>query len=288
MQVGISGPVHYKDYGGDGPLILLIHGIASSSASWVGLGPLLAARHRVLAIDLPGFGRSPLKGRSPDVESQADLVATFLERVDGEPAVLVGTSLGGLVSMLVAARYPDVVERLIPISPAVPGIRRTHIGAKNLFGFVIPTIPGIGSTIMRGGSNNVSVDTHVRYALEHVTHDHSKIDPDIREAIISATSKWMEGPDFTEAYISTMKSIYPFIFQSRQFDAEIGDIIAPTHIIGGADDPVVSSKNLERVLKVRPDWELTLMENVGHAPHIEEPAWLADLLLEWLRAPANA
>ncbi len=288
MQLSIRGPVHYKDYGGKGPLILLIHGIASSSASWLALGPLLTDYGRVLAIDLPGFGRSALKGRSADVESQADLVATFIDRVADRPAVIVGSSLGGLISFLVAARYPETVERLLPLTPAVPGIRRSHLGAKNLFGFMIPTIPGLGSAIMKWGSSNVSAETHVEYALAHVTHDPDGIAPEVRAAIVKATTRWLAGPDYSSAYISSMKSLYPFVLQSRFFDDEIRAIGAPTHIIGGRKDPVVSHRNLERVIAVRPDWELTLLDDVGHAPHIEEPDWLADIMLEWLRAPANA
>ncbi|MBT8250263.1 MAG: alpha/beta hydrolase [Acidimicrobiia bacterium] len=288
MQVSIRGPVHFKDYGGKGPLILLIHGIASSSASWVALGPLLTDFGRVLAIDLPGFGRSPLKGRSADVESQADLVATFIERVSKKPAVIVGSSLGGLISFITAARYPETVERLLPITPAVPGIRWTHLGAKNLFGFMIPTIPGLGSAIMRWGSSNVSAETHVEYALAHVTHNPERIAPEVRAAIVKATTRWLRSPDYSAAYISSMKSLYPFVLQSRAFDEEVRLIEAPTHIIGGRKDPVVSHRNLERVIGVRPDWELTLLDDVGHAPHIEEPDWVAEIMLEWLRAPANA
>jgi pimeloyl-ACP methyl ester carboxylesterase len=288
MQLSIGGPVHYKDYGGDGPLILLVHGIASSSASWMGFADRLTEKHRVLAIDMPGFGRSPLNGRSPDVESQADLVATFIDRVADGPVNVIGSSLGGLIGFLVAARYPDTTSRLIPISPAVPGIRRSHLGAKNLFGFILPTIPGLGSAIMKWGSSNVGVETHVHYALEHVAYDHESIDPEIKKAIVKSTERWMGQPDFAKSYISTMKSLYPYVFQNRLFDTEIADITAPTHIIGGAEDPVVAHKNLERVLTVRPDWELTLLEKVGHAPHIEEPRWLSEIVLEWLRAPANA
>jgi len=287
MQLGISGPVHYRDYGGEGPLVVLVHGIASSSASWIGFAEELIQQHRVLAIDLPGFGRSPLSGRSPDVESQADLVATFIDRVADESVVLIGSSLGGLIGFLVASRYPDTVHRLIPISPAVPGIRRSHLGARNLFGFIFPTIPGVGTAVMKWGSSNVGVETHVRFALEHVAYDHESIDPNIKKAIVKSTARWMSEPDFAKSYINTMKSLYPFVLQSKLFDAEIADIVAPTHIIGGYKDPVVAHRNLERVMTVRPDWELTLLEKVGHAPHIEEPQWLAEIVLEWLRAPAN-
>ncbi len=288
MQLGISGPVYFKDYGGDGQLIVLVHGIASSSASWMALAPRLTEHGRVVALDLPGFGRSPLAGRSPDVESQADLVATFINRLADDPVVLVGSSLGGLISFLVAGRYTDVVDRLVPLTPGVPGIRRSHLGARNLFGFVVPTIPGVGATIMKWGRSNISAANHVQYALDHVTHDPSAVDPDVKAAIIKATKRWLASPDSSRAYIETMRSLYPFILQNKAFDHEIQTITAPTHIIGGQDDPVVSHRNLARVLEIRPDWELTLLDDVGHAPHIEEPDWLADVMLEWLRAPANA
>src|SRR5438067_3596336 len=96
----LGGPVHYVDHGGQGPALLMIHGLGGSTLNWLDVAPGLAARNRVLAIDLVGFGLTPPAGRRSDVPTNLRLVDAFLREVVGEPAVLVGNSMGGLLSML--------------------------------------------------------------------------------------------------------------------------------------------------------------------------------------------
>jgi pimeloyl-ACP methyl ester carboxylesterase len=99
--------------GGDGPALVLVHGLGGSATNWCELAPLLARGHRVLIPDLPGHGRSePLAGIS-GLEAYADRVAALMELEGIEQAPVVGHSLGGLVVLRLALRRPELVSSLV-------------------------------------------------------------------------------------------------------------------------------------------------------------------------------
>jgi pimeloyl-ACP methyl ester carboxylesterase len=104
--------------GGSGPPLVLVHGLGGAAFNFTLLAPLLAERHRVLVPDLPGHGGT---AALPSVESLADLaghVARVAEREDMVPAALVGYSLGGVVSLRLAAERPEAVSALALIASA--------------------------------------------------------------------------------------------------------------------------------------------------------------------------
>ena len=73
-MLDVEGPVYVADFGGDGPVMLLVHGLGGAHLNWMAVAPQLAAHHRVYALDLPGFGRSPLAGRRSTIAANVDLV----------------------------------------------------------------------------------------------------------------------------------------------------------------------------------------------------------------------
>src|SRR5437879_4560738 len=101
--IDLDGPVHYADFGGTGPTLVLVHGLGGSHVNWLAVAPVLARRARVLAVDLAGFGRTPLGERSADVHTNRVLLDRFLDAVAAGSAVLVGNSMGGLLAMMEAA-----------------------------------------------------------------------------------------------------------------------------------------------------------------------------------------
>src|SRR5580658_7670330 len=97
----LEGPVHYLE-GGSGPPVVLVHGLGGSHVNWLAVAPQLARKRHVLVPDLAGFGRTPLAGRSSSIEANRALLDSFLRVIVKEPAVLVGNSMGGLISILEA------------------------------------------------------------------------------------------------------------------------------------------------------------------------------------------
>ena len=99
--------------GGDGPSLVLVHGLGGAASNWVELAPALARSYRVLALDLPGHGGSAPLPAAPSLTPFADVVRTVTEREALLPAAVVGHSLGGLVGLRLALRRPDAVRALL-------------------------------------------------------------------------------------------------------------------------------------------------------------------------------
>lgn len=113
---------------GTGPPIVLVHGLGGASSNWSELAPLLATRHRVLAVDLPGHGGSEPLAAAHELDTFADAVAACIEREDVAPAVVIGHSLGGAVALRLAARRPELVSALVLAAPA--GISSSTLRAR--------------------------------------------------------------------------------------------------------------------------------------------------------------
>ncbi len=113
--------LHIASDGGDGPVVILIHGIASSAATFTSVLPKLTPRHRCISIDLLGFGESPVPdGATYTIEEHvASITATIRSLKLRAPFILVGHSLGSLLSARYAAQHPEQVSRLILVSPPV-------------------------------------------------------------------------------------------------------------------------------------------------------------------------
>src|SRR5260221_13552676 len=111
-MVDLEGPVHVADFGGEGPAIVLVHGLGGSHVNWLAVGPSLARSARVVAIDLVAFGRTPPEGRSSSVGANADLLARFIDQEIKGPAVVGGKLMCGVISLMSPARRAELVPGL--------------------------------------------------------------------------------------------------------------------------------------------------------------------------------
>jgi pimeloyl-ACP methyl ester carboxylesterase len=126
--------------GGDGPPLVLVHGLGGSATNWVELAPLLARDYRLLVPDLPGHGGSePLAGVS-GLQSYADRVASVIEHERAAPAPIVGHSLGGLVVLRLALRRPDAVSAVVLAASA--GLSVGNVWGRNLLTAFTVVRPG--------------------------------------------------------------------------------------------------------------------------------------------------
>ncbi|MBD0349010.1 MAG: alpha/beta fold hydrolase [Thermoleophilia bacterium] len=98
---------------GDGPPVLLVHGLGGAAATWIAVAPPLAERHRVVVPDLPGHGGSSPVPALPNLNPFADAVEALLRREEAAPAAVVGHSLGGVVALRLALRHPDLVNAVV-------------------------------------------------------------------------------------------------------------------------------------------------------------------------------
>lgn len=118
---GIRSILHIADDEGDGPAVILVHGIASSSVTFQNLVPLLTARHRVISIDILGHGQSPAPvGASYRVDEHVEWLHRTIRSLRlREPFVIVGHSLGALIVARYARQHPRQVSRVVLVSPPI-------------------------------------------------------------------------------------------------------------------------------------------------------------------------
>src|SRR5947207_11462634 len=124
-----GGRVRYLT-GGEGPPLVLVHGLGGSATNWTELAPLLARRHRLLIPDLPGHGGSEPLAAVSGLQLYADRVVAVMEAEDASPAPVVGHSLGGLVVLRLALRRPDAVSAIVLAGAA--GLSTGNVWGRNL------------------------------------------------------------------------------------------------------------------------------------------------------------
>ncbi len=148
--IDLDGPLHSLDYGGpaDGPQVVAVHGLGGSAVNWSALAPLLTGRCRVLAPDLAGHGLTRSLGRGTRVATNRALLHRFLEAVTTPPVILMGNSMGGMISLLEAGAEPDAVAGLILVDPALPIVPARPDPAVTAL-FAAYATPGVARLLMR-------------------------------------------------------------------------------------------------------------------------------------------
>jgi pimeloyl-ACP methyl ester carboxylesterase len=283
--VDLGGPVHFADFGGQGPPMVLVHGLGGSIPNWMAVGGPLSARHRVFALDLPGFGRTPLADRAATVEANATLLGRFIDKIAGAPAIVAGNSMGGVIAAMTAAARPDAISRLILVSAAFPRPFGAPIDLRVSALFALWMTPVIGSLLLRKRRMEVPPAQAVRETLHLCGVDADKIPPEILAAMVAVAEERLNMPWATDAFVTATRSVVLAISRPRRFHAMLHAITSPTLLIQGTRDRVVSVAAAEEIARRRRDWTLAIFDGVGHIPQLEAPerwlervhGWLADL-----------
>jgi pimeloyl-ACP methyl ester carboxylesterase len=126
--------------GGDGPPLVLVHGLGGSATNWVDLAPLLSRHYRLVVPDLPGHGGSEALAGASGLQPYADRVAAVIEHERAVPAPVVGHSLGGLVVLRLALRRPDAVSAVVLAASA--GLSVGNVWGRNLLTAFTVVRPG--------------------------------------------------------------------------------------------------------------------------------------------------
>ena len=290
----VDGPVHYLDFGGpahpDAPPLVMVHGLGGNALNWMAVGPLLAETHRTVALDLAGFGQTPLYGRSATVGANAQLVHDFVAKVIGEPATLMGNSMGGHIAMLEAADHPQSVKSLILVDPAIPGPHVRRPEPRMLGAMAALSVPGLAETLLDRELRSLGPVGLVRRALELVCADPLRVDPEIVEAHVQLTREREHlGAQNMRAFIQATRSIGLRMADPR-FWSRVAAVKAPTLVIHGGLDRLIPVSAAHELHRRRPDWDLKVLEGVGHVPMLETPDRFMDALNGWTahRIPSAA
>lgn len=272
------GPLHVVDHGGAGGTIVLVHGLGGSHVNWTLVAKRLATAGRVVAVDLPGFGRSAPVPRC-DLDAHVSAVSTTIDSFGGR-AILVGNSMGGLASMLVAAQRPELVEALVLVAPAAPLPRFTvpanpWIAAR----LAAQSLPGVGPALTDALRRRLTPSQLVKLTFDSITS--KPVAPDAFDEAVDLADIRRSYPWVGRAFSESAASVRSWILHPGRYVDMTRSIERPALITWGDRDPVVPPKALQALARHRPDWETRVFEGVGHVPQLEMPVLFGDTLLDW-------
>jgi pimeloyl-ACP methyl ester carboxylesterase len=262
--------VNYVEMGEGEPLVF-VHGLAGCWQNWLENIPHFARTHRVIAIDLPGFGESELPLEHITIPGYGRFVDAFLGEIGVERAAIVGNSMGGFISAEVAVSHPSRVSKLVLVSAAgVMTVRTAELAvAKRLarsFHMSAARVLSRRETIVRRrGMRKLILWGVVRYP--------ELLQPELVYEIASGGGK----PGFMDAF----KAILDYDFSDR-----LPEVEHPTLVVWGRNDRIVPVGGAYRYERLIPDSRRLIFEDTGHVPMIERPALFNRLLEDFLeRAP---
>ncbi|WP_230203054.1 alpha/beta fold hydrolase [Parafrankia discariae] len=282
----LDGPVHYTEFGAPGttvgsPPVVCVHGLGGSYTNWLALAPLLASTSRVLAPDLAGHGRTPLGGRGADVAANRLLLDRFLGEVVGEPVILVGNSMGGLIGMLQAVHRPESVRGLVLLDPALPLRRGDWPEPLVVASFATVILPGLGAWALARRRARVGPAGTVAQTLRLCATDPARIPASAVEALVDIGHERAGMDGVERAYVAAARSVVGRVVRGGPLRRLIRQVDVPTLLVHGSDDRLVPVALARQVAGLRPDWRLAVVPGCGHLPQLEDAAGTAELLTGW-------
>jgi len=279
--VDLGGPVTYAELGGSGRPIVCVHGLGGNILNWVVLAPLLGRLGRVVALDLPGFGRSPLAGRSTRIGDQARVLARFLGHI-GQPAMLLGSSMGGLIALQVAAAQV-AIDRLVLLAPAQPPPRGTlrRTPPAMIARGLLALLPGVGELMWRGAMRRPA-EEQLAATMRLVCHQPSRLPAALLEAQRTLLAERARRPESGTAFLQATRSVALTLMQRRRYADMVAAVRVPTLLIQGRQDKLVSLEASRAMARARPDFTLHEIDDVGHVPQMELPEAVMAALEAWL------
>ncbi|HEV2032631.1 MAG TPA: alpha/beta hydrolase [Candidatus Dormibacteraeota bacterium] len=285
--VDIGGPVAYTDHGGSGPPMVLVHGLGGSQQNWMLVASAIAdAGYRVTTLDLAGFGATPLAGRESTLETNRRIIDGFIKYLGQGPVVLVGHSMGGLISMLEAGANPDSVSLLVLLDPAVPLAKTSPLKPlPQAWVKALAHRPRVGAALATGLAKLEGPERLIGNALRQYCFDASQLDRGLVAAMVDGErARIARG----HAYVGYMQAYKSMLIRLRMVEAYDQEVVmkvkAPTLLIAGSADTLTLTEFVRRLTGVRPDWTYEEMSGVGHNPQMEAPDRFVTVLLNWLRS----
>jgi pimeloyl-ACP methyl ester carboxylesterase len=253
------------------PVLLLVHGMAGSSATWRPVLPKLAERFTVVAPDLPGHGESDKPRQDYSLGAHANALRDLMIALGIERATVVGQSLGGGVAMQLAYQHPRHCERLVLVSSGGLGTEVSWMlraltlpGAEYLMPVLFPSfVRDVGNAVSRGLGRLGVRWPHVEQEWRAYA---SLAEPENRPAFVRTLRAVVEPG-------GQSVSAHDRLYLASQM---------PTLIVWGERDRIIPVAHAHAAHEALPGSRLVVFESSGHFPHSEEPEAFAVALIDFI------
>ncbi len=272
----------------DAPPALFVHGLGGSAHNWTDLAGVLHEHLAIEALDLPGHGRSgPAVDRRYTPGAHAHAVIAYLEHSGRGPVHLVGNSMGGAVSILVAARRPDLVRTLTLISPAVPDNRLRVYPLRHDPLMALLAVPVLGEWGIKRFNRKYAPEVRAKGTIKLCFADPKRYPKERLDEAIAEARDRMDLPWAESALLRSMRGLArDQLLRGRRGWATMRRIEAPTLVVWGDADRLVAPDLAPYVAAAVPNSRLSVLDHIGHTAMMEDPVTTARMILALLEDAA--
>jgi pimeloyl-ACP methyl ester carboxylesterase len=266
--------------GDDSVTAVYVHGLGGSSTNWTDLAAQLSPFADGVAVDLPGFGLSePAADFDFSLDAHTEVVSDYISGLQVGPVHLLGNSMGGAVALLVAARRPELVRTLTLISPAMPDLRidpRRLSDPRMAFAY----LPFIGGPVRRRlaelGARERAMQVIRLCFAEPDAFPESRLGELEEEHGARAELAWAASAMAR----STFGIFRTWLARGNaSLWAVAPTVTAPTLVVWGVRDRVISVRRAARIARLLPRARLLVLPRTGHVPQMERPVAVAKAVL---------
>ena len=259
---------------GNGPALLLLHGIGNNCQTWAGVIDRLAESHTVIAPDLLGHGASDKPRGDYSIAAYANGMRDLLSVLDIEKATVVGHSLGGGIALQFAYQFPERCERLALVGSG-------GLGPELSAGLRAATLPG--AELVLTALTGVSLPLRMAFqALQRLGHAAGwRRVRDLAEAGDALLA--LKDVEARRAFLRTLRGVVDARGQAvTALDRLYLANSIPMLVIWGSRDPIVPAVHAEAVRTLVPTARVEVFQGAGHWPHLDEPDRFCDVMLDFM------
>ncbi len=256
---------------GEGPPVILVHGLGGSMWQWEYQQSALAASHRLITLDLLGSGLSDKPDMAYHPDQIVEFVRTFMDQLGIDRAALVGNSMGAGVVIGMALVHPDRVDRLILIGGMPQGVRE-KLGSPLIRRALDTWAP---TWLVRLGNWLVG-RSFTEKLLRQVVHDPGVLTP----LVIDRSYRGRKRPGLIPPLMALAGNLPLW---EAGFALKLHEIRQPTLVIWGAEDRIFPPEVGRELHEIIPGSSLAMIPEAGHIAQWERPEAVNPILLEFLR-----
>ncbi len=266
------------DNAADTQPLVFVHGLSGCWANFLEQLPVMAREHRVVTLDLPGFGYSPMPAKEITIPGYARLLDALLAQLGIDAAAVIGNSMGGFIAAELAISFPQRVERLVLVSPAGISTREPLAGISPRLASRSPVpvlvrgerLLAASAAALASRSDTVARRARLRELMLYLAVRHAGRLPG---PLVAEQLRGAGKPGFFGAW----QAIIDYDFEER-----LPEIACPTLIVWGEEDHLVSVHDADVFADLIPDSRKVIFEDTGHMAMLERPAAFNALLRDFL------